>query len=81
MATVQPEWRAPPRPSEGFAKELPKLSVYNSLTRSKNEFVPLDKDGKKVGWYACGPTVYDDAVCVLRCAVIVLQGISSWWKE
>lgn len=62
MATAQPEWRAPPPPSEGAAKKLPKLRVYNSLTRSKNEFVPLDGEGKKVGWYACGPTVYDDAV-------------------
>jgi cysteinyl-tRNA synthetase len=24
--------------------------------------VPLDREGKKIGWYACGPTVYDDAV-------------------
>lgn len=24
-------------------------------------FVPSDPEGKKVTWYACGPTVYDDA--------------------
>jgi len=63
MASVQQaEWR-PPAPLAGAAQEaLPKLSMYNSLTRSKNEFVPLDREGKKIGWYACGPTVYDDAV-------------------
>jgi hypothetical protein len=63
MASVQQaEWR-PPAPLSGSAQEaLPKLSMYNSLTRSKNEFVPLDREGKKIGWYACGPTVYDDAV-------------------
>lgn len=68
MASVQQaEWR-PPAPLAGSAQEaLPKLSMYNSLTRSKNEFVPLDREGKKIGWYACGPTVYDDAVSGLLC--------------
>lgn len=33
------------------------MRVYNSMTRSKEELVPL-KPGK-VGIYACGPTVYD----------------------
>jgi len=63
MASVQQaEWRAPAPHSEAIQQSLPKLSMYNSLTRSKNEFVPLDREGKKIGWYACGPTVYDDAV-------------------
>lgn len=39
----------------------PKLQVYNSLGKAKQPFVPLDPDGKKVGWYTCGPTVYDDS--------------------
>ena len=34
------------------------MRIYNSLTRSKEEFVPLKKD--KVGIYVCGPTVYDE---------------------
>jgi cysteinyl-tRNA synthetase len=38
-----------------------KLKIWNSLTRSKNEFVPIDPEGKEVKWYSCGPTVYDDA--------------------
>ena len=61
MATAQPEWRAPPEPSDQVRARLPQLNVYNSLTRSKTPFVPIDPEGKKVGWYACGPTVYDDS--------------------
>jgi len=34
------------------------MRIYNSLTRSKTEFVPLKK--KKIGMYVCGPTVYDE---------------------
>ena len=33
------------------------LYLYNSLTRTKEEFVPI-KPGK-IGMYACGITVYD----------------------
>ena len=35
------------------------LSLYNTLTRSKEHFVPLDTNC--VGMYVCGPTVYDRA--------------------
>jgi cysteinyl-tRNA synthetase len=35
------------------------LSLYNSLTRRKEEFKPLKKG--KVGIYVCGPTVYGHA--------------------
>jgi len=35
------------------------LKVYNTLTRKKEVFKPLK--GKKVGFYSCGPTVYDFA--------------------
>ncbi len=34
------------------------LKVYNTLTRKKEEFVPLHPPF--VGMYVCGPTVYDD---------------------
>ena len=37
------------------------LKIYNTLSRTKEQFVPLDPEGKKVGLYACGPTVYDFA--------------------
>jgi cysteinyl-tRNA synthetase len=33
------------------------LVLYNSLTRRKEEFVPLDPDNVRM--YVCGPTVYD----------------------
>ena len=33
------------------------MKLYNTLTRTKDEFVPLD--GKTVKMYACGPTVYN----------------------
>jgi cysteinyl-tRNA synthetase len=35
------------------------LRLYNTLTRSKEEFTPLD--AKNVRLYVCGPTVYDFA--------------------
>jgi cysteinyl-tRNA synthetase len=57
-ARQQPPWRAPVLP-EG-APPLPPLKIYNSLTRSKTPFVPIDWQSKSVSWYACGPTVYDD---------------------
>ncbi|MHA2298296.1 MAG: cysteine--tRNA ligase [Candidatus Hodarchaeales archaeon] len=34
--------------------------IYNSLTRKKEEFIPLQKDKKLVTIYTCGQTVYDD---------------------
>jgi cysteinyl-tRNA synthetase len=37
------------------------LKLFNTLSRSIQEFAPLDPDGKKVGMYCCGPTVYDSA--------------------
>ncbi|MEE1038620.1 MAG: cysteine--tRNA ligase [Eubacterium sp.] len=33
------------------------MKVYNSLTRKKEEFVPMSKDEVKI--YVCGPTVYN----------------------
>ncbi|MEM8931847.1 MAG: cysteine--tRNA ligase [Acidobacteriota bacterium] len=35
------------------------VQIYDSQTRQKREFVPLDPGGHKVGMYYCGPTVYD----------------------
>ncbi len=37
------------------------LKLFNTLSRSVQEFAPLDAAGKKVGMYCCGPTVYDFA--------------------
>ena len=35
----------------------PDIFLYNTLTRQKEKFVPLEKD--RVGIYVCGPTVYN----------------------
>ncbi|XP_028589251.2 cysteine--tRNA ligase, cytoplasmic isoform X1 [Podarcis muralis] len=48
---TQPPW-SPPQ-----GTTLPKLCLYNSLTRNKDVFQP--QDGNRVKWYCCGPTVYD----------------------
>lgn len=53
-AAVQPEWILPVP-----EKEMSKLKVFNSMTRSLVPFVPAE--GKLVRWYSCGPTVYDAA--------------------
>jgi cysteinyl-tRNA synthetase len=37
------------------------LKLFNTLSRSVQEFSPLDPTGKQVGMYCCGPTVYDFA--------------------
>ena len=37
------------------------LKLFNTLSRSVQEFAPLDPAQKKVGMYCCGPTVYDFA--------------------
>jgi len=34
------------------------LYIYNTLSRSKEQFIPLHND--RVGMYVCGPTVYSD---------------------
>ncbi|KAF5351909.1 hypothetical protein D9756_007640 [Leucocoprinus leucothites] len=54
MAAQQPPWSIPKR-----QHEEPTLKVYNSLTRTKTEFVPTN--GRHVKWYNCGPTVYDES--------------------
>ncbi|KAG8832947.1 hypothetical protein FRC17_000276 [Serendipita sp. 399] len=52
MALNQAKWFPP---SQTAPK--PVLKVYNTLTRQKEQFVPIH--GNIVKWYNCGPTVYD----------------------
>lgn len=61
QARQQPHWQPPPSPSPEDHIKLPPLTIWNSLTRSKTPFIPLDWKNKRVTWYVCGPTVYDDA--------------------
>ena len=37
------------------------LKLFNTLSRTVQDFAPPDPAGKKVGMYCCGPTVYDFA--------------------
>src|ERR1051325_9326505 len=37
------------------------LKLFNTLSRSVQEFAPLDPESKRIGMYCCGPTVYDFA--------------------
>src|SRR5271170_8444935 len=37
------------------------LKLFNTLSRSVQDFAPLDPAKKKTGMYCCGPTVYDFA--------------------
>lgn len=50
-----------------FLYSIMKLFIYNTLTRQKEEFIPLMEDPKYIGpkkdfigMYSCGPTVYRD---------------------
>ena len=38
-------------------KDLRSMKLYNTLTKQKEEFVPLEEG--KVKMYVCGPTVYN----------------------
>lgn len=50
---IQPKWFKPsPKNDQN------KLKLYNTLTRTKEVFVPLSGTNT-VSWYSCGPTVYD----------------------
>ncbi|CAG8433398.1 8116_t:CDS:10 [Ambispora gerdemannii] len=53
MATKQqPKWHKPVT-----VNPPPTIKIYNSLTKSKIDFIPIK--GKQITWYSCGPTVYD----------------------
>jgi cysteinyl-tRNA synthetase len=50
--TNQPKWTKPVG-----QQTVAELKLYNSLTRSKTEFIPIKAN--RISWYCCGPTVYD----------------------
>ena len=45
--------------AENARKDKKIMKLYNSLTRQKEEFTPIDENHVKM--YACGPTVYNFA--------------------
>lgn len=51
LTKKQPQWFKP------TANPSPTLKLYNSLTRNKEEFIPIVNN--QITWYCCGPTVYD----------------------
>ena len=51
---LHPPWYAPAKTDE---KRVTGLRVRNTLTGEKELFVP--REGNRVMWYTCGPTVYD----------------------
>ncbi|CAG9970651.1 unnamed protein product [Clonostachys byssicola] len=46
------------QPSES---SQPVLRILNSLGGQKTVFTPIDPEKKRITWYTCGPTCYDDA--------------------
>ncbi len=55
------------------------LVVYNTLSRSKEEFVPLHD--KKVSMFVCGQTVYDDAHLGHAKNYITFAIVSRWLRK
>src|SRR5580692_9317841 len=53
--------KSPPRPQDETPAEATEaqLRLYNTLTRRKQDFAPIDP--RAVRLYVCGPTVYDFA--------------------
>ena len=55
------------------------MKIFNTLTRQKDEFIPINEGEVKI--YACGPTVYNyihignaRPLCVLMCFAVILSG-------
>ena len=62
------------------------MKLYNSLTKTKEDFVPIDKEHIRI--YFCGPTVYNKLhVGNFRAALVgdllskVLKGIYKFKKD
>lgn len=54
------------------------LMVYNTLSRRKEEFVPMN--GKSVNMFVCGQTVYDDAHLGHAKAYISFDIVARWLR-
>ena len=58
---------------------MTELTVYNTLTRRKEPFVPLDP--KNVRMYVCGMTVYDYCHLGHARVLVVFDMIARWLKH
>ena len=54
------------------------LKIYNTLTRSKQEFVPLTQG--KVNMYVCGMTVYDYCHLGHARVMVVFDVVRRWLR-
>ena len=54
------------------------LRIYNTLTRRKEPFVPVHADGKTVGMYLCGPTVYKPPHVGHMVGPVIFDAIKRW---
>lgn len=57
------------------------VQIYDSKRRRKEDFVPLDPDGQKVGLYYCGPTVYDSVHLGHARAAVVPDVVRRWLEH
>lgn len=57
------------------------LQVTNTLTRKKEPFVPVDPAGKRVTWYACGPTVYGPIHIGNARTIVMTDTMRRWMKH
>ena len=55
------------------------LYIYNTLSRSKEQFIPLNDN--KVGMYVCGPTVYGDPHLGHARPAITFDILFRWLKN
>lgn len=56
------------------------LRITNTLTGKKEEFAPLDPEGRRVSWYACGPTVYGP-IHIGNARTFTLTDTARRWME
>ena len=63
-------------PAASYSLEIMALQIYNTLTRQKEEFTPLEPG--KVRMYVCGPTVYADAHVGHAMAAIVFDMVRRY---
>lgn len=56
LSYVPTKWYKPEKP---VVSDDAVLKLYNTLTHSKVEFVPMEAG--KIKWYSCGPTVYNSS--------------------